>query len=104
MRYQIDNGTDFLVVQGTTGESPVLSKEEKLEVLKVVQEENDGKLKIVFGVGGNNTIEVGNFLKSLPSGIDGILSVSPYYNKPTQRGIVEHYKYIANCTNLPIIL
>ena len=104
VRYQIDNGTDFLVVQGTTGESPVLSKEEKLEVLKVVQEENDGKLKIVFGVGGNNTIEVGNFLKSLPSGIDGILSVSPYYNKPTQRGIVEHYKYIANCTNLPIIL
>ena len=63
VRYQIDNGTDFLVVQGTTGESPVLSKEEKLEVLKVVQEENDGKLKIVFGVGGNNTIEVGNFLK-----------------------------------------
>lgn len=104
VRYQIDNGTDFLVVQGTTGESPVLSKEEKLEVLKCVQEENNGKLKIVFGVGGNNTIEVGKFLKSLPSGIDGILSVSPYYNKPTQRGIIEHYKYIASCTDLPIIL
>lgn len=104
VRYQIDNGTDFLVVQGTTGESPVLSKEEKLEVLKCVQEENNGKLKIVFGVGGNNTIEVGNFLKSLPSGIDGVLSVSPYYNKPTQRGIIEHYKYIASCTDLPIIL
>jgi len=104
VRYQIDNGTDFLVVQGTTGESPVLSKEEKLEVLKAVQEENNGKLKIVFGVGGNNTIEVGKFLKSLPSGIDGILSVSPYYNKPTQRGIIEHYKYIASCTDLPIIL
>ena len=104
VRYQIDNGTDFLVVQGTTGESPVLSKEEKLEVLKAVQEENNGKLKIVFGVGGNNTIEVGKFLQSLPSGIDGILSVSPYYNKPTQRGIIEHYKYLSNCTDLPIIL
>lgn len=104
VRFQIDNGTDFLVVQGTTGESPVLSKEEKLEVLKCVQEENNGKLKIVFGVGGNNTIEVGKFLSSLPSGIDGILSVSPYYNKPTQSGIIEHYKYLANCTDLPIIL
>ena len=56
VRYQIDNGTDFLVVQGTTGESPVLSKEEKLEVLKCVQEENNGKLKIVFGVGGKYTV------------------------------------------------
>ena len=104
VRYQIDSGTDFLVVQGTTGESPVLSKEEKFEVLKAVQEENNGQLKIVFGVGGNNTIEVGKLLKALPNGIDGILSVSPYYNKPTQRGIIEHYKYIASCTDLPIIL
>lgn len=104
VRYQIDNGTDFLVVQGTTGESPVLSKEEKLEVLRVVQDENAGKLKIVFGVGGNNTIEVGEFLKVLPEGIDGILSVSPYYNKPTQKGIIEHFRYIASCTSLPIIL
>lgn len=104
VQYQIDNGTDFLVVQGTTGESPTLSKEEKLEVLRVVQEVNAGKLKIVFGVGGNNTIEVGKFLNSLPGGIDGILSVSPYYNKPTQPGIIAHYKYLADCTNLPIIL
>ena len=104
VRYQIDNGTDFLVVQGTTGESPVLSMAEKLEVLKAVQEENKGALKIVFGVGGNDTVAVGETLKSLPSGIDGILSVSPYYNKPTQKGIVEHYKYLAGCTSLPIIL
>lgn len=104
VRYQIDNGTDFLVVQGTTGESPVLSKEEKLEVLKAVQQENNGALKIVFGVGGNDTVLVGEFLKSLPEGIDGILSVSPYYNKPTQKGIIEHYKYLAACTPLPIIL
>lgn len=104
VRYQIDNGTDFLVVQGTTGESPVLSMAEKLEVLKAVQEENKGALKIVFGVGGNDTVAVGETLKSLPIGIDGILSVSPYYNKPMQKGIVEHYKYLAGCTSLPIIL
>ncbi|MFT6503116.1 MAG: 4-hydroxy-tetrahydrodipicolinate synthase [Crocinitomicaceae bacterium] len=105
VNYQIDNGTDFLVVQGTTGESPTLSKEEKLEVLKCVQDENKARLKIVFGIGGNNTVEVGAFLKSISNeGLDGILSVSPYYNKPTQKGIVEHYKYLASCTPLPIIL
>lgn len=105
VRYQIDNGTDFLVVQGTTGESPNLSKQEKMEVLRVVQEENNGKLKIVFGIGGNNTTEVGKTLSDLDAnGVDGILSVSPYYNKPTQKGIVAHYKHIAACTDLPIIL
>ena len=105
VNYQIDNGTDFLVVQGTTGESPTLSKEEKLEALKCVQDENKGRLKIVFGIGGNNTVEVGAFLKSISNeGLDGILSVSPYYSKPTQKGIVEHYKYLASCTPLPIIL
>ena len=104
VRYQIDNGTDFLVVQGTTGESPVLSIEEKHEVLRIVQEENNGALKIVYGAGGNNTLQIGKLLKSLPDGIDGILSVSPYYNKPSQKGIMEHYKYLASCTSLPIIL
>lgn len=105
VRYQIDNGTDFLVVQGTTGESPNLSWEEKLSVLKTVQEENNGELKIVFGIGGNNTAEIGKTLNSLETtGVDGILSVSPYYNKPTQNGIVAHYKYIASFTDLPIIL
>jgi 4-hydroxy-tetrahydrodipicolinate synthase len=69
-----------------------------------VQEANQGKLKIVYGVGGNDTIAVGNNLKSLPTGIDGILSVSPYYNKPIQKGIIAHYSYIAECTDLPVIL
>jgi 4-hydroxy-tetrahydrodipicolinate synthase len=101
---QIQGGTDFLVVQGTTGESPTLSKDEKLKVLETVQEANQGKLKIVYGIGGNDTIAVGNNLKSLPTGIDGILSVSPYYNKPIQKGIIAHYSYIAECTDLPIIL
>lgn len=104
VEYQIDNGVNFLVVQGTTGESPTLTKDEKMAVLQCVTDTNKGRLKIVFGVGGNDTLAVGETLKSLPSGIDGILSVSPYYNKPTQRGIVEHFKYLASFTHLPIIL
>ena len=104
VRMQIDGGTDFLVVQGTTGESPTLSQAEKMAILEAVMTENNGKLKIVYGVGGNNTLAVGEALKAVPAGVDGILSVSPYYNKPIQKGIVEHYKYIAGCTDLPIIL
>jgi len=101
---QIDGKVDFLVVQGTTGESPSMSWEEKLEVLACVQETNQGRLPIVFGCGGNNTLEIAKKLKQIPSGVDGILSVSPYYNKPTQKGIVAHFKYIAEHTELPIIL
>jgi 4-hydroxy-tetrahydrodipicolinate synthase len=104
VRYQIDNGTDFLVVQGTTGESPTLSQAEKNQVLQTVIDENDGKLKIVYGVGGNNTLEIGDKFKQIPAGVDGILSVSPYYNKPMQDGIIQHFTYLASCTNLPIIL
>lgn len=104
VRYQIESGTDFLVVQGTTGESPTLSQEEKMLVLQTVIDENQGALKIVYGVGGNNTIDVGEKLKKVPAGVDGILSVSPYYNKPTQQGIIEHFSYLASCINLPIIL
>jgi 4-hydroxy-tetrahydrodipicolinate synthase len=104
VRLQIEGGTDFLVVQGTTGESPTLSQEEKMQLLETVIDENKGRLKIVYGVGGNNTIAVGETLKKVPAGVDGILSVSPYYNKPTQKGIIEHFKYISTCTHLPIIL
>ena len=104
VNYQIDNGTDYLVVLGTTGEAPTLSMGEKLEVLKTVQDANRGRLPIVFGVGGNNTMAVREILRSLPDGIDAILSVSPYYNKPTQNGIIEHYKEVAKATDLPIIL
>jgi 4-hydroxy-tetrahydrodipicolinate synthase len=104
VQLQIDGGTDFLVVQGTTGESPTLSQEEKMQVLQTVIDVNQGKLKIVYGVGGNNTLAVGETLKKVPTGVDGILSVSPYYNKPIQKGIIEHYKYLASCTDLPIIL
>ena len=104
VQLQINGGTNFLVVQGTTGESPTLSQSEKQTVLDTVINENNGRLKIVYGVGGNNTIAVGELLKQVPQGVDGILSVSPYYNKPTQRGIIEHYTYLSKCTDLPIII
>ena len=106
VQLQILGGINFLVVQGTTGESPTLSQEEKMEILKTVLDENSGKLKVVYGLGGNNTLALGELLKSFSfnSKVDGILSVSPYYNKPTQNGIIEHFKYISSCTELPIIL
>ena len=104
VQLQINGGTNFLVVQGTTGESPTLSQSEKQTVLNTVIDENNGRLKIVYGVGGNNTIAVGELFKQVPQGVDGILSVSPYYNKPTQRGIIEHYTYLSKCTDLPIII
>lgn len=104
VKLQISGGTDFLVVQGTTGESPVLNQEEKMQVLNHVIEVNQRQLPVVYGLGGNNTAEVCAKLKLLPSGVDGILSVSPYYSKPLQAGIIAHYKAIASNTELPIIL
>ena len=101
---QIQGGTDFLVVQGTTGESPTLSQEEKRLVLDTVLEVNNRQLPVVYGVGGNNTLALEPLLKNIPSGVDGILSVSPYYNKPIQKGIVAHFKMVASLTDLPIIL
>lgn len=104
VREQIDGGTDFLVVQGTTGESPTLSASEKQQVLETVMLENDGRRPIVYGVGGNDTRSVCEAFAAIPKGVDGILSVAPYYNKPIQRGFVAHYKAIANATDLPIIM
>lgn len=102
--FHIDEGTDFLVVQGTTGESPVLSENEKKAVLSTIIEVNNGQLPIVYGVGGNNTYEVAKKISAVGHGVDGILSVSPYYNKPTQQGIYEHYRCLSEHTDLPIIL
>ncbi len=101
---QISGGTNYLVVQGTTGESPTLNSEEKKQVLETVLEVNNGTLPIVYGVGGNNTMAVAEAFKNIPKGVDGILSVAPYYNKPTQAGYVAHYKALASATDLPIIL
>ncbi len=103
--FLIENRTDYLVVQGTTGESPALSDEEKMKVLDTVVSINNGRLPIVYGIGGNNTMETAKKLKNFKhSGVDAILSVSPYYNKPTQEGIFQHYKMISENSNHPIIL
>lgn len=101
---QVASGTDFLVVMGTTAESPTLVQSEKELILKTVIEVNNGRLPIVYGVGGNNTYQVGEALKSVPKGVDGILSVSPYYNKPTQKGIIAHFNHLTDQTDLPFIL
>lgn len=101
---QIAGGTNYLVVQGTTGESPTLNSSEKKQVLETVLEENNGKLPVVYGAGGNNTLSVIEAFKNIPKGVDGILSVAPYYNKPTQAGYLAHYKTLASETDLPIIL
>ena len=105
VEFQINNGTNYLVVQGTTGESVTLNKEEKIAVLDYIIEINAGKLPILLGVGGNSTSDVCEKIKFFSDHkIDGFLSVSPYYNKPSQQGIYEHFKSISNATNLPIII
>lgn len=105
VEHQIANNVDYLVVQGTTGEVATLTSEEKKEVLEFVVKVNKKRLPIVLGVGGNNTAVVISILKNLNTeNIDAILSVSPYYNKPSQEGIYQHYKAIAKATDLPIIL
>lgn len=98
-------GVDYFVVMGTTGESATLSTEEKLSVLDFVRSHNPKKLPIVFGIGGNNTAQVVETVKKTNlKGVDALLSVSPYYNKPSQEGIYQHFKAVAKSTNLPIIL
>ena len=105
VQHQIAGGTDYLVVQGTTGESATLTAQEKSKVLQTVIEENNGKLPIVYGIGGNNTKLVAQQMADFDvPGVDGFLSVSPYYNKPTQEGIYQHYKALNEATKLPIIL
>jgi 4-hydroxy-tetrahydrodipicolinate synthase len=101
----ISNGVSYIVVLGTTGESATLTKEEKKEVVKTVIQATSGRVPIVIGIGGNFTQEVVETIKNTDfKGIDAILSVSPYYNKPNQVGIYEHYKAIAQVSPLPIIL
>lgn len=98
-------GVDYYVVMGTTGESVTVSSAEKQEVLKFVKKNNTAKLPIVYGIGGNNTQAVLDTIRSTDlKGVDAILSVSPYYNKPSQEGIYQHFKAIADASPLPIIL
>lgn len=103
--FQIKNGIDYLVVLGTTAESATLDKDEKELVIKTITEANNSRLPLVLGVGGNNTAEVVAELKSRDlSKFVAVLSVSPYYNKPTQEGIYQHFKAIAAASPIPVIL
>lgn len=105
VRRQIKAGINFLVPCGTTGESPTLTRREHLRVIEITLEEAKGVVPVLGGAGGYNThevIELGRELKSL--GCDGILSVTPYYNKPTQEGLYQHYKAIAAAVSLPIVV
>lgn len=100
-----EGGVEYLVVLGTTAETATLTKEEEELVIKTVVEANNGKLPLVLGVGGNNTAEVVNELKSRDlSKFDAILSVSPYYNKPTQEGIYQHFKAVGEASPIPVIV
>lgn len=105
VEYQIDNGADFLCILATTGETPCLSKEEKVKIKNLVVEINKGRLPILMGCGGNNTKAVIEEIQATDwSGISGILSVCPYYNKPSQEGLYQHFKAIANASPLPVVL
>jgi 4-hydroxy-tetrahydrodipicolinate synthase len=103
--FVIDGGVNYVVTLGTTGETPTLSKEEKKEIINQTFQFVDGRVPIVVGIGGNNTKEVIKEIESLPiEKAEAILSASPYYNKPSQEGLYQHYKAIASSTTKPIIL
>ena len=105
VEYQTDNGADFLCILGTTSEAPCLDREEKEEIKRFVVDINRGRLPILMGCGGNNTRAVIQELKSIDlQGIDGILSVCPYYNKPSQEGLYQHFRQIAENSALPLVL
>ena len=105
VNFNIDNGVDYLVINGTTAESVTILPTEKQEIITCIIKETNNRVPLVLGVGGSNTTLVIEELRSRDfTGIDGILSVAPYYTKPTQEGIYQHYKAIAEATDLPIIL
>lgn len=105
VHHVIEGGVDYLVVLGTTAETATLSPEEKSRIMEVVAEENAGRLPLVVGIGGNNTLAVAAELQNRElHGYDAILSVSPYYNRPTQEGIYRHFRYLAESAPLPLIL
>ena len=102
---QVENGVDYLVVLGTTAETPTLSTEEKELVKKTVKQANNGRLPMVLGVGGNNTQTIVEQVREVsPKDYIAILSVTPHYNKPSQEGLYQHYKAVAEATELPILL
>lgn len=105
VNHVITGGVNYIVVMGTTGESVTLTKDEKKAVISYVVEVTDSRVPLVIGIGGNSTQEVINCIRhSNLTGVDGILSVAPYYNKPNQRGLYQHFKAIATCSPVPVIM
>ena len=105
VNFNIDNGVDYLVINGTTGEGATITSEEKLKIIETIVATNNGRVPLVLGVGGNHTAQVVHELTTRDfSNIDGILSVAPYYSKPTQEGFYQHFKAIAEASPVPVIL
>ncbi|MBL4643244.1 MAG: 4-hydroxy-tetrahydrodipicolinate synthase [Flavobacteriaceae bacterium] len=105
VEFNIDNGIDYLVINGTTGESATITKEERREIIQVIAKVNNKRVPLVLGIGGNNTASVVHELQTEDlTEIDGILSVAPYYSKPTQEGFYQHFKAISLASPKPIIL
>jgi 4-hydroxy-tetrahydrodipicolinate synthase len=105
VNFNIENGTNYLVIMGTTGESVTVSKSEKKEIINTISATNNGRLPLVLGIGGNNTAEVINEIKSTDlTTMTAILSVAPYYSKPTQEGLYQHFRAISEASPIPIIV
>lgn len=105
VNFNIENGTDYLVISGTTGESVTITRKEKKDIMDTIHSANNSRVPMVLGIGGNNTAEVIEEIHTTDLNyIDAILSVSPYYSKPTQEGIYQHFKAIAEISPIPIIL
>jgi 4-hydroxy-tetrahydrodipicolinate synthase len=105
INHVIKGGINYIVAMGTTGEASTLTKDEKQAIISYVSETIDNRVPLVIGIGGNNTQEIINTIREIDlTGVDGILSVAPYYNKPNQRGIFQHFKAIATCSTLPVII
>ncbi len=105
VNHQIENGTNYLVILGTTGETATVSATEKQQIIDCIKETNNGRLPLVLGIGGNDTLSLCQALKTQNfEGISAVLSVSPYYNKPNQNGIIAHYQQLADNSPLPIMI
>jgi 4-hydroxy-tetrahydrodipicolinate synthase len=105
VNFNIENGVEYLVICGTTGESVTITKQEKKEIIATVSKTNNGRVPMVLGIGGNNTAQVVEEIKTIDlSNIDAVLSVSPYYSKPSQEGIYQHFKAVADASPIDVIL
>ena len=103
--YQMEKGTDYIVALGTTAETPTLSREEKAAVVRFIVDKVDGRIPVIMGVGGNNTAALAEELRTTDfTGVSAVLSVTPYYNKPTQEGLYQHYCALSQASPLPVIL